>query len=93
MLTVSGCTFAPAEKINAIESISPIVVLLQDVDARVQQELDSGVAQCLEDIQVALSPVETLATSALEGLNDALERLQGLRSDLEELKQQAANVE
>lgn len=67
--------------------------MLQDVDAKVQQELDAGVAQCLLDIQDTMSPVEKLTTTALERLNDALERLESLRSNLEDLKQQAANVE
>ena len=66
---------------------------LQDVDSKVQQELDTGLAQCLTDIQEAVAPVEKLASTALVKLNDAVERLEALRSTLEDLKQKAANVE
>ena len=58
-----------------------------------QQELDTELAQCLADIQEVVSPVQQLASAALERLDEAIERLAALRSTLEDLEQQAANVE
>ena len=58
-----------------------------------QQELDTELAQCLADIQEAVSPVKQLASTTLERLDEAIARLANLRSTLEDLELQAANVE
>lgn len=68
-------------------------LLLQDVDGKVQQELEAGLAQCLADVQDSLSPVEKLAAAELSRLNKAIQQSDDLRLSLEDLKQKAANVE
>ena len=65
----------------------------QDVDNKMQQELDTNVSQCVSDIQSAMEPIQKLTAAEQQRLETALSRLQELQSMLEDLKQRAANVE
>ena len=67
--------------------------LLQDVDGKMQLELDSNVAQCVTDVQSVIAPIQQLTAAEQQRLETALSRLEELRAVLEDLKQKAANVE
>ena len=67
--------------------------LSQDVDGKMQQELDSNVSQCMLDIQSVIAPIQQLTAAEQQRLETALSRLEGLRLSIENLKQRAANVE
>ena len=67
--------------------------VIQDVDSKMQQELDSNVGQCLTDIQTVMSPIEQLTAAEQQRLESALARLGELQAVLDDLKQPAASVE
>lgn len=67
--------------------------ILQDVDGKMQQELDSNVSQCMLDIQSVIAPIQQLTAAEQQRLETALSRLEELRLGIEDLKQKAANVE
>lgn len=66
---------------------------MQDVDSKMQQELDTNLTQCVTDIQSVIEPVQQLTAAEQSRLETALGRLDELRAVLEDLKQKAANVE
>ena len=68
-------------------------MILQDVDNKMQQELDSAVTQCTTDIQSVIDPIQKLTAAEQQRLETALGRLDELKAVLEDLKQKAANVE
>ena len=67
--------------------------VVQDVDSKMQQELDTNLTQCVTDIQSVIEPVQQLTAAEQSRLETALGRLDELRAVLEDLKQKAANVE
>lgn len=66
---------------------------MQDVDSKMQQELDNNLVQCLTDIESVIAPIQQLTAAEQQRLETALSRLDELRAVLEDLKQKAANVE
>ncbi len=66
---------------------------MQDVDTKMQQELDDNVSQCLIDIESVIAPIQQLTAAEQQRLETALSRVEELRAVLEDLKQKAANVE
>lgn len=68
-------------------------VVMQDVDTKMQQELDDNVSQCLIDIESVIAPIQQLTAAEQQRLETALSRVEELRAVLEDLKQKAANVE
>ena len=68
-------------------------MILQDVDNKMQQELDAAVTQCTTDIQSVIDPIQKLTAAEQQRLETALGRLDELKAVLEDLKQKAANVE
>ena len=66
---------------------------LQDVDGKMQQELDNDVSQCITDIQSVIAPIQQLTAAEQQRLETALSRLAEVRAMIEDLKQKAANVE
>ena len=67
--------------------------MLQDVDSKMQQELDNSLMQCVTDIQSVIDPIQQLTAAEQSRLETALGRLDELKSVLEDLQQKAANVE
>lgn len=67
--------------------------MLQDVDSKMQQELDNSLTQCVTDIQSVIDPIQQLTEAEQSRLETALGRLDELKAVLEDLKQKAANVE
>ena len=68
-------------------------MVLQDVDSKMQQELDNSLTQCVTDIQSVIDPIQQLTAAEQSRLETALGRLDELKALLEDLKQKAANVE
>lgn len=68
-------------------------MVMQDVDGKMQQELDNNVSQCMLDIQSVIAPIQQLTAAEQQRLETALSRLEELRLGIEDLKQKAANVE
>ena len=68
-------------------------LVLQDVDSKMQQELDNSLMQCVTDIQSVIDPIQQLTAAEQSRLETALGRLDELKAVLEDLKQKAANVE
>lgn len=68
-------------------------MVLQDVDGKMQQELDSNVSQCMTDITSVIAPIQQLTAAEQQRLETALSRLAEVRAMIEDLKQKAANVE
>jgi len=67
--------------------------VLQDVDSKMQQELDNSLRQCVTDIQSVIEPIQQLTAAEQSRLETALGRLDELKAILDDLKQKAANVE
>lgn len=67
--------------------------MLQDVDSKMQQELDNSLRQCVTDIQSVIEPIQQLTAAEQSRLETALGRLDELKAILDDLKQKAANVE
>lgn len=68
-------------------------ILLQDVDSKMQLELDNTVTQCTSDIQAVIDPIAKLTVAEKHRLETALARLDEVKAVLENLEQKAANIE
>ena len=71
--------------------LSPAAV--QDVDSKLQAQLDAALEQCASEIDAFMAPVVAMTQAQVDRLASHLDRLQQLSSRLEQLSMQAANVE
>ena len=65
----------------------------QGVEEKLQAELAVGLEACAAEVNTFMRPLEVATAVAVERLRDAEARLAALSSELETLKQRAANVE
>lgn len=67
--------------------------MVQEVENKLQAELEQGLEACITEINTFMKPLEEATTAAVERIRDAERRRADLAQTLEELKQRAANVE
>ena len=66
---------------------------LQDVDGKLQAQLEAALEQCASEVGTFMAPVMAMTQAQVDRLGGDLERVQQLSARLEDLSLQAANIE
>ncbi len=67
--------------------------LAQEVEDKLQAELQQGLDACITEVNAFIKPLEEATAAAVERVKDAERRRAGLAQTLDQLKQRAANIE
>lgn len=66
--------------------------MVQEVESKLQAELEAGLEKCVSETNSFMKPVEEATAAVVEKLKDAERRRAELAEELEGLKQRAASI-